>query len=143
MTEMKAVLNVVRKITRRIESAETKLGCLKDAAEATTRELDGLPKSPNVSKRVENFAVRIAELRAKIDRLKLLRVECRIELWQWLAEKVQNEDACRIMFLRYGELKQWQEIAREINFAESTVFRLHRQCLRMLGIDGRLSDCYE
>ena len=140
---MRAVLNVIKNLARRIESAETKLGCLKEAAEATTRELDGLPKTPNVGKRVENFAVKIADLSEAIQQMKLFRVECQMELGLWLAEKIQNADACRIIFLRYGELKQFGEIAKEINFSESTVYRLHRLGLQILEANAALSDGYE
>ena len=140
---MRAVLSVIRNLTRRIESAENKLECLKEAAEATTRELDGLPKAPNVGKRVENFAVKIADLSEAIQQMKLLRIDCIVELWQWLNEKIQDVNTCQIVFLRYGELKQFGEIAREINFSESTVYRLHRQGLRILEAHAALSDGYE
>lgn len=140
---MKAVLNVIKNLSRRIEDAETKLNYLKNLVKSFTSKLDGMPKAPNVSKKVEFLAVGIADLASEIYQLNVVRIECQLELSDLLLEKIKDIDICRIIFLRYGQLKRFSEIAAEVNFAESTVFRLHRLGLRMLGINPKASDDYE
>lgn len=123
---MNAVLNVIKKLSERIDEEIEKVNYLRNLMSAITPELDGMPKSPNVSKKVEWLAVSITDIEKKISELKAILISCRIELLQWLIEKFSDNDICRVLFYRYGLLKKFSEIADELHFSEPTVFRLHR-----------------
>ncbi len=140
---MKAVLNVIKKLSRRIEEDAAKVNYLRNLMSTVTADLDGLPKPLNVSKKVEWLAVSIADLEKEISELKAILISCRIELCEWINEKFSGDDVGRILFYRYGLLKKFSEIADELNYSESTIFRLHRLGLRFLGIRASLSDDYE
>lgn len=140
---MKAVLNVVRKLSRRIEDDFEKIARLRALREAIVPELDGLPKNFSGMSRVEGIAVRIADLEAEVSELKAVLILCRIELSDWLSEKIPASETAKILFYRYGLLKKFNEIASELHYSESSVFRLHRLGLLVLGIKAKLSANYE
>ena len=140
---MRAILGVIKKISRRIAERESKLFHLRNLMGAVVPEFDGMPKKPNVSSRVERLAVSITDLEREISELKAIRVVCRIEFCEWLYEKISDDDVCSVLFYRYGLLKKFSVIASELNYSESSVFRLHRTGLKILGVQVKLSDDYE
>ncbi len=140
---MKAVLNVVKNLSRRIEDEESKIRYLRNLRDAITPQLDGLPKNPNVLNKVEWLAVAIADIEAKLLELKAILISCRIELSEWLFEKIPGGDVCTVLFYRYGLIKKFSEIAADMNYSESVIFRLHRIGLKILGVQASLADDYE
>ena len=116
---------------------------MRNLRDAVTPQLDGLPKNPNVSKKVEWLAAAIVDLEREISELKAILISCRIELCEWLFEKVSDGDVCSVLFNRYGLLKKFSEIAIDLSYSESVIFRLHRIGLKFLGVKESLSDNYE
>lgn len=140
---MRAVLEVIKKISRRIEEQESKLFHLRNLMGAVVPELDGMPKSSGVSCKVERLAVSIADLESEIFELKGIKIICQLELYGLLAKKISDGDVCNVIFQRYGLLKKFGEIARELNFSESSVYRFHRAGLLRLGVAPKISDDFE
>lgn len=128
---MKAVLKVVKDLSRRIEETAENLQHLRDLRDNITPQLDGLPKNPNVPRKVEWLATAITDAENEIQQLTAILTCCRIELYEWLNEKIVDRKICRILFLRYGQLKSFQEIAQETNYSESSVFKIHRDGLKI------------
>ena len=140
---MKAILNVVKEMNRKVEEAESKLRYLRGLRDAITPQLDELPKSPNVSKKIEWLAAAIVDIEKEIGELKAILICCRIEFCEWLYKKISDGDVRDVLFYRYGLLKKFDEIAREMNYSEPVIFRLHRIGLKKLGVQASLSDDYE
>lgn len=140
---MRAVLEVIKKISRQIAERESKLFLLRNLMGAIVPELDGMPKSSGVSCKVERLAVSIADLESEIFELKGIKIICQLELYGLLAKKISDGDVCNVIFQRYGLLKKFGEIAAELHYSESVIFRLHRIGLKFLGVKGSLSDDYE
>lgn len=140
---MKAILKVIKKLSQKIEECEAKLFHLQNLMNAIVPELDGMPKSPCVSSRVERLAVSIANLERKISELKTIRISCRIELIELLEKKISDANVFKVIFYRYGLLKKFNEIAADMNFSESAVFRFHKIGLKNLDVTFSLADNYE
>lgn len=137
---MRAVLNVVKKMSDHIEDCKAKLILYQGLMSAIVPELNGLPRNQNVRNRVEKLAVTITDLDAEIMELTAILISCRIELCEWLFDKISIDDAARVLFYRYGLLKRFSEIAIDLHFSESAVFRLHKIGLRLLGVSPSLAD---
>lgn len=140
---MKAVLKVVRNLSRRVEETIGNLRYLRNLRDSITPQLDGLPKNPNVTRKVEWLATAIADMEAELQQLKGILICCRIELCEWLNEKIIDRKIFQVMFLRYGQLKTFQEIAQETNYSESSIFKSHRDGLKILGVQMSIVDDYE
>lgn len=140
---MKAILNVVKKMNRRVEEAESNLRYLGNLRDAITPQLDDLPKNPNVSKKIEWLAAAIIDIEKEMSELKAILICCRIELCEWLKKKIVDGDVRTVLFYRYGLLKKFGEIANDLHYSESIIFRLHRIGLKFLGVQASLSDDYE
>ena len=138
-----AVLNVVKNLTAKIEKEKIKLLRLKVLAGNCTAELDGMPHAQNNSSRVESLAAAITDCENKINELKAIRIDCRIELSAWLGGHVKDPAQCQVLFYRYGLCKPFGVIARELNYSNSSVFRLHRLGLNALQIRQTLSEVWE
>lgn len=137
---MKAILEVIKKISQRIEERESKLFCLRNLMSAIVPELDEMPKNPNVSSRVERLAILLTDLEREISELKQIKMTCQFELADLLSERIFSEEIYQVLFMRYGLLKKFDEIARKMNFSESAIYRFHRAGLRKLKITPRISD---
>lgn len=140
---MKAVLKVVKNLSRKVEEAAGSLRYLRNLRDKITPQLTGLPKSPNIGRKVEWLAAAITDLERELQQLKGILICCRIELCEWLNEKIIDRKICRIMFLRYGLLKSFQEIAQETKYSESNIFKCHREGLNILGAHMSIADEYE
>ena len=140
---MKAILHTVRKLSEKIEMTRERLVRLRILRDAVSPELDGLPKNPSVQSRVEKLAVAMADCESELHELQAILISCRIELCEWLTDKISDGNICRVMIWRYGFLKKFSEIARELNFSESAVFRFHRLGLMQLNLRVSPADDYK
>ena len=140
---MKAILNVIKNLSRRIEEEESKAKYLRDLRDTITPQLDGLPKNPSVTNKIEWLTAAIIDIEKGILELKAILISCRIEFCEWLFEKISDGDVCSVLFNRYGLLKKFSEIAIDLSYSESVIFRLHRIGLKFLGVKESLSDNYE
>ena len=140
---MKAILNVIKNLSRRIEEEESKAKYLRDLRDTITPQLDGLPKNPSVTNKIEWLTAAIIDIEKGILELKAILISCRIEFCEWLFEKISDGDVCSVLFNRYGLLKKFSEIAVDLSYSESVIFRLHRIGLKFLGVKESLSDNYE
>ena len=137
---MKSILNVVKKLSRRIEEEEKRTRYLRDLRDTITPQLDGLPRSPSVAKKIEWLTAAIVDLEKRIAEFKAILLTCRIELCEWLMQKISDAEVCSVLFNRYGLLKKFSAIAMELNYSESVIFRLHRLGLKFLGVQGSFEE---
>lgn len=140
---MKAILKVVRNLSRRVEEEIRNLRYLRGLRDSITPQLNGLPKSSNVTKKVEWLATAIADKESELQQLRGILLCCRIEFCEWLNEKIIDRKILLVMLLRYGYLMTFQEIAQEMNYSESSIFKIHRDGLKILGVKMTVSDDYE
>lgn len=133
---MKSTLYVMKNLNTRINQLEEKISRLEELADSVNHELDGLPKENFVTSRVERLATSIVDCRNELSTLKTIQITCRIELCEWLNDEILDDDVCRVMVYRYAFLKTFEEIAQELHYSPSTVFRLHRLGLLHLDLNS-------
>lgn len=88
---------------------------------------DGLPRSGEVSKRVENQAVKLAEKAEELVQAEVKAVEVRQGIIRTI-NKVQGSQA-DILRERYVNLLLWEDVADSVGYSLRRTFELHREGL--------------
>lgn len=138
-----AVLHVIKDLTNKIECEKVRLIRLKTLVKNCTAELDGMPHAHNGQSRVEQLAAAIVDCENKLNELRAIRINCRIELSLWIDTHIKDNAQGSVLFYRYGLCKSFKVIGKELGYSESTVFRLHRLGLNALQIRQSLSEIWE
>lgn len=99
---------------------------------------DGLPRSGNVSKKVEKQAVELAEKAQELKEAEIWAVATRQQIYNTIKEVpgVQRD----VLRERYVELKKWKDVAEAVNYSLShTKSVLHNKGLDYIQnmIDGQ------
>lgn len=131
---MRAVLGVIKKMVERVEELKSKTDYLRGLIRAVVPINDGMPKTKSQRSKVDFLTAAIIDNEREQSELEEIIELCRGELYELLDKKIFSAEIVRIMFERYGQLKKFSEIAREMNFSEASIFRLHRTGLLRLGI---------
>ena len=100
---------------------------------------DGAPGSPNVgnasyTRLVEKIVLLEEKINTQIDEMVSVQAEVRAVI-----NAVENRDERLLLRLRYIEHYSWGRIAKEMGYAERTVFALHKQALKKIVIPDK--DC--
>lgn len=117
-------LSVVIEIRNEIDAEKRRLEKLKAAATATTKKLDGLPRSKSHSSKVE-IAALIVDCENRLDRLGGELVDQSFKLINEIYDRVQSE-AATVLCQRYVNLKTFSEISASMNLSHSYISRLHK-----------------
>lgn len=88
---------------------------------------DGLPKSGDVRKEVEEKATKLADKALDVLIAKIEAMYVRQEI-NGTIRKVPGV-AGEVLSLRYIKLKKWDEIAKAVNYSERRVFDYHKEGL--------------
>ena len=129
------VLVTVRKLTRRIMREGKRLKRLQESLTSTSKELDGMPHGSQMSPTIERLTVLVLDVEEILHALKKVRVACRIELEDLLYRLIGNhEREFDVVAAYYCDNFSFQAISSMFNFSMSTVYRLHRQGLKMMGL---------
>ena len=129
---MKAILNVVKNIQRRISEIGIMLTELQETYNSIVPAADGMPKSSSARSRVERLAVKITHWQNEIEFLTELLTTCRDELFVWLSEQNLKNTLRTILYFRYGLLMSFEDIAEKLHLSLSYIFSLHRVALNEL-----------
>ncbi|BED91698.1 MAG: hypothetical protein Pg6B_04480 [Candidatus Azobacteroides pseudotrichonymphae] len=130
--EVKEFLNQSYKIEKRIDSKLEQIKTLKILAEKVNSVFSDMPKNPAMNPRVmEETISKLVDLEAEIsDDLKDL-VKTKEEAIHFI-KSIENKEFQIILELRYLCYKSWDNIANNMNFEISNVFKLHLKALRFL-----------
>lgn len=125
-------------IDQRINSKLEQVMKLRETSTKATATLSDMPRSdtPNVH-RLEDTICKIIDLENEInhdiDKLVDLKREARDVISQ-----LSDPDQQLILELRYLCYKTWEEIADELGYCPSNIYRLHGRALEILRVPERL-----
>ena len=125
-------------IDQRINSKLEQVMKLRETSTKATATLSDMPRSdtPNVH-RLEDTICKIIDLENEInhdiDKLVDLKREARDVIGQ-----LSDPDQQLILELRYLCYKTWEEIADELGYCPSNIYRLHGRALEILRVPDRL-----
>lgn len=94
---------------------------------------DGLPRSGEISRKVENQALKLSEKADALREAEAAAIEVRQEIFRTVM-RVPG-DAGSVLFERYimltdeGKLQEWKDVADAVGYSESHIYELHRQGL--------------
>ena len=128
----KEYLQQVVHIDQRINSKLEQVMQLRDTATRATITISDMPRSPSPNnQQMSDTIAKIIdlenEINADIDRLVDLKREARDVIGQ-----LSDPDEQLVLELRYLCYKTWPEIMEELNYSETSVYRLHGQALKNL-----------
>lgn len=132
MTESK--LKVCWSLKARIDDEKARLQELRNLATSITAEIDGLPKSKNISSKVERITAAIVDTENLIQQLITIKGECSLELNQQLAASGIDAVTRQVLFCRYGLCMLFRDIGISIGYSERRVYSLHSAGLAALNI---------
>lgn len=131
---MSAELNSVWRAKYEVEREERRLKDLEALAETTTPILDGMPRSKTLEYKVERLAIRMAECRDAIVRLKETLILTKFDLLNHLQAFHLPELQERVLSYRYVSCMKFNSIARRMNFSYAYISKLHVKGLEALGL---------
>jgi DNA-directed RNA polymerase specialized sigma subunit len=114
---------------KKIASLREDIQRLEDAATDCSANLTGMPhnQSPSQS-RMADIVCKMVDRKAELQKM-LLESESLIAETKFKISYLENSDYKDILYRRYIECQEWQDIAAAMTFAESYIFRLHRKAL--------------
>lgn len=138
MKDVESWLLQIRRIDTMIDAKLAEKKRLREmASDITGKPYDGMPhtNTGQVTDRVADAVVKIVECEEQIDRLVQMYAEQKTEILAVL--DVLPEREYKIMHLYYIIGETWEQIAQEIGYCETQVWRLKKSALRRLeGILG-------
>lgn len=131
---VKKFLESHKEIDDRINLDLEEIAQLRSLAERTTRYISfdgGGRRSGGKSDRVGNYAVKIADLEAKIDREIDRLVDIRDQIAGMVSE-LGDETERSILMRHYILHESWEAAAEKLGFSSRHVQRIHKQALEKL-----------
>lgn len=105
---------------------------LRESATKATATLSDMPRpdSPNVQS-MEETIVKIVDLEREINRDIDALVDLKAEARKVIS-KLDNPEQQLILEMRYLCYKSWAEIAEDLSFSESNVYKIHGEALKRI-----------
>ena len=88
---------------------------------------DGLPRSGEISKKVENQALKLSEKADKLRAAEAKAIEVRQEIFSTVMQV--PDDKGSVLYERYVLLKEWRDVADAVGYSEAHTYEIHRQGL--------------
>ena len=126
----KQYLTQAFRMKRTIEILQEDILRLEAAATYSSPNLTGMPHNPSPShSRMADIVCKIIErkdeLQKKLDELAELAAEIQLTIGQ-----MENPDHRAILYKRYVESMEWQDIATTMGYCERQIYRIHAAALR-------------
>lgn len=93
-------------------------------------KISDMPKSHRVSNQMEQRILLIEKLTDLLENKKNKALEEQLKIEEYI-EQINDIEIRSIFTKRYLEFKRWDKIAKEVNMSESSVFRRHKNQLKM------------
>lgn len=128
----KEYLSQAMYIDQRIDSKLEQIMKLRESASKATATLSDMPRpdSPNVQS-MEETIVKIVDLEREINRDIDALVDLKAESRKVIS-KLDNPEQQLILEMRYLCYKSWAEIAEDLSFSESNVYKIHGEALKRI-----------
>ena len=91
---------------------------------------DGLPRSGEISRKVENQALKLSEKADALREAEAAAIEVRQEIFRTVM-RVPDEKGS-VLYERYVLLKDWKDVADCVGYSEAHTYELHRQGLEFV-----------
>ena len=114
---------VATKRIRRLEQELEEERLLIDAVHSLS-DLDGLPHGTNISRPVEERAIRLADKLAELVEARLDAIELRRQVFD-VVIKVDGVPG-EVLFYKYIKLMKWDEVCSAINYSWGSTHHYHR-----------------
>lgn len=88
---------------------------------------DGMPRSGEISKKVENQALKLSEKADKLRAAEAKAIEVRQEIFSTVMQV--PDDKGSVLYERYVLLKEWRDVADAVGYSEAHTYEIHRQGL--------------
>lgn len=124
-------------IKQEIEDFEKKIDELREIAEKITPSLTGMPRGGGVGDKVGENATAIAMYETLLQDAIIRRTEQEKKIFEYIL-KIDDAQLRRIMYLRFIELKTWQQIANKIG-GHNTADGVRKRCNRYVRKIKKLS----
>ena len=119
-------LSTVFELEEKISAARYELENLKSLATATTRQMDGLPRSTSTTSRVESLAVKIMDCERRLDGLVAEKICAQVDLTIEITKRVRGM-AGKVLYERYVECKTFKAIIAEMKYySDASIYHFHR-----------------
>lgn len=125
----KEYLQQYRRLVVRIRNLEDDIARLEAEIGSSGGTGDGMPKSTEIADPTARYAIQLAELKAKRNRMRSEAWAKRDEI-QDVIESVGDPVCARLLHDRYILCMRWEEIAIDLNYEPNyTRTKLHRRAL--------------
>ncbi len=124
----KEYLSQIKKADWRIEQKRQEIKRLTEQATSTTKEIKASIRSQGVKDKLGDIVVKLADLK-KIYTAELNNL---VELKEKIIREIEQLEDSRyslLLYLRYVSHKDWGEIAKEMNYSERGIYKLHGHAL--------------
>lgn len=88
---------------------------------------DGLPRSGEISKKVERQALKLSEKADELREAEAAAIETRQMIFRTVMQV--PDDKGSVLYERYILLKEWKDVADAVGYSEGHIYELHRQGL--------------
>lgn len=88
---------------------------------------DGLPRSGEISKKVERQALKLSEKADELREAEAAAIEIRQEIFNTVMQV--PDDKGSVLYERYILLNEWKDVADAVGYSEGHIYELHRQGL--------------
>lgn len=89
--------------------------------------LDGMPHDTTVKSRVEAVALKTIIAETKLDDLQKEFLQAKERLTNQILDEIDEPTLQTLLILRFVNLMTWTQIARQMNFERSWVFRCYQK----------------
>ena len=120
-------LLAVMDMEQEIKFIRNKLVLLRQMATSITPIIDGLPRKSSVSSKIEKATVQIVDAERRLAELADEYAATTIELSEKIYQRVQGGKMREILFQRYVLCKSFDEIAADMNYDTTHIYRLHKR----------------
>ena len=124
-------LNELYWLNKEIEDLEKRIKELEATAGIGASKMSGMPSSGKISNPVDAVAMKILKLRNKIQENKLLVIEEKLKIEEFIGT-VEDSELRMILRLRNIDLLGWEEIGDALGMDRTTASRKYRDFIESL-----------
>lgn len=118
-------ITIVRDIEKEMVLTREKIESLRTAATNITPTIDGLPRAKASASKIEKATVQIVDAQRRLAELAAEYVTATIELAEEIYRRVKGV-ASEVLIQRYILGRSFAEIAADMNYDTSNIYRLHK-----------------
>ena len=119
----------IRELKSLIKSKEIQSASLRDLAVNINPNYSVMPKNPSKSASpMEEVVCKALDLESETNELKKRLISMEIEAID-LINEISDANYQALLTRRYIRMENWEDIARELYYSQSTVYRVHREAV--------------